>query len=184
MCLFIVSNFWCFHCLSKQKRLFFSAHRKSEWVNYYTMKESWLRSGEKKRCHIPVRKTVQACMLTSVTVHEKAPGTGIFFLNLHFYAQLPCQWHYRKHYRHFSAETQHSRPWQWGVIVQLHCWGALHLDMSLGLQLAPPSLGNWWELCFHSNSLRLWFVQLSFCGGKIVRRWRWCVNECHDYYWN
>lgn len=48
--------------------------------------------------------------------------------------------------------------------------GALHLDMSLGLQLTHPSLGNWWELCFHSNSLLPWFVHLGFTRGKR-RRW-------------
>lgn len=67
-----------------------------------------------------------------------------------------------------------------GRRVQLRRWGALHLDMSLGLQLTPPSPGNWWELCFHSNSLPLWFVRLGFCGGKRVRHWWWlwwCVND-------
>lgn len=66
---------------------------------------------------------------------------------------------------------------------QYSCWGALHLDMSLGLQLTPPSLGNLWELCFHSNSLLLWFIKLGFSGGKRVRPWwwSWCVNDCHDY---
>lgn len=38
--------------------------------------------------------------------------------------------------------------------------------MSLGLQLTPLSLGNWWELCFHSNTLPRWFVQLGFRGGR------------------
>lgn len=155
----------------------------SRWVNCYNMKESWLRGGENKGSQIPVRNKMQASALTSVTVHKKAPSMGVVFsfwictFMLHYTAN-------DRKYHHFSVDTQHSSPWQWRVIVQLHCLGELHLDMSLGLQLAPPSLGNWWELCFHSNSLPLWLVLLGFCGGKIVRCWRWCVNDYHDYYWN
>lgn len=155
-----------FHWFRTQKRSFFSPGVMSGWaVNCYHKKTWWLKRGQSSGPPGFQRKMCES-ILTCATCYIKIHISGfwmLFFIYLSGLSKSTLRRAYRQHMlmMMFSFSCGHT-----ALVYDNTEWGALHLDMSLGLQLTHPSLGNWWELCFHSNSPLLWFVHLGFYGGK------------------